>query len=384
MSFDPLRLVLLIACWTVILVRIPALRSAEQRLIWFILLLLGGGMLMLQNPVGKLIEHTAVPNLDSLLSSLMAVGVATLLLSLALHVAGKQESRPPWRRPRLLCCGATVAIMIGTFVAVDTLKIPARTRFLPIPGTFTAHTVYWVTYLLYMLVVTAWTGVALLRHLRKTSHPALRLAVLLLAVATAAFLIFLGTRVASLFTTTPLLPTLGKYVSSLHTIGILVGCSLAALLPLWRAVVNIWHGQRLYALWKTLCEAIPHVALQPPRGRIAELLRFTDSRLRLNRMIIEIRDGLLVMREWVTPAQLAAIGPAVEGVPEDRAEAVRTACWLKVALRAKESGHPRAAETLDLVYHGGVDIESELRWLRRIAAAWRSPTVSRLVNALPA
>ncbi|MFD9962068.1 MAB_1171c family putative transporter [Amycolatopsis sp. NPDC058986] len=377
MSFDPLRLVLLIACWTVILVRLPALRSAEQRLIWFILLLLGGGMLMLQNPVGKALEHVGIPNLESLLSSLMAIGVATLLLSLALHVAGRDESRrPSWRRPRLLWCWATIAIMISAFAAVDVLKIPTRTRFLPVPGAFTAHTAYWITYLLYMVVITAWTGVVLLRHLKSTRSAVLRLAVFLLAVAMAAFLIFLATRVASLFSATALLPTAGKYVSSLHTIGILAGCSLAALLPLWHAIVNLWHGQKLYPLWKALCEAIPHVALQPPRGRLTDLLRFTDTRLRLNRMIIEIRDGLLVMREWVTPADLDAIGTALRDVPEERAEVVKTACWLKIALHARETGRPRAEEPLDLVYHGGVDIESELRWLRRIAAAWNSPTVT--------
>jgi hypothetical protein len=55
-------------------------------------------------------------------------------------------------------------------------------------------------------------------------------------------------------------------------------------------------------------------------------------------------------------------------------EAAVTACWLHVALHAKEIGRARADTPLDLVRRGGVDAHTELRWLREIVDAWHSPS----------
>jgi hypothetical protein len=104
-----------------------------------------------------------------------------------------------------------------------------------------------------------------------------------------------------------------------------------------------------------------------------------DSRHRLHRRIVEIRDGLLIMREWITPATRDRIVAALvgENLTDREAEAAATACWLKVALEAKAAGLDRVAKPLDLVRQGGVDRQTELQWLSAVAKAWASPLVRK-------
>ncbi|GGM50448.1 hypothetical protein GCM10012275_21660 [Longimycelium tulufanense] len=388
MHAEVIRFILLVLCWTVVLVRIPAVRVREQRPLWFTLLMLGSGLLMLQKPVARVArELTGIPQITSLISSLMAVGVATLLLDFAIRRPPTHDFRTaPWRRFRIFSSLFTVVTMAVTFSITIAQGVPTRQRFLPVPGVFSAHIVYWVVYLVYMLLVTAWASVLFWRHIARTDSRVLRLAIALLGIATSTFLIFLGSRFAALFSASPTLLPFGLYISSIHSIGIAVGCSLAAVLPLIQAVAAWWHCYKLYPLWKTLCEALPNIALQPPRRRLLDVLTLRDNRLRLHRRLIEIRDGLLSMREWVTPEALDRIrtSMAETRLRPDQAEAATTACWLKVALRAQEQGLERVGKPLDLVSQGGADAYSELRWLRAVAAFWHDPRVDRCAAAIAA
>jgi hypothetical protein len=50
--------------------------------------------------------------------------------------------------------------------------------------------------------------------------------------------------------------------------------------------------QRLFPLWRALCDAVPGVAMIPPGGRLADLLDPRDVHFRLHRRVVEIRDAL--------------------------------------------------------------------------------------------
>ncbi len=370
MNADTIRIVLLCLCWPVVLLRIPAVRVADQSLLWFTLVFQGIGLTVLQAPVMRAIHDlTGVPRIESLISSLLASVVTVFLLRVALRISSPDEVSARWSRRAAVYCAATTVTMITTFTLVTTQHLPTRDRFLPVPGEFTAHTVYWVAYLSYMIITTGATTLLFWRQILKVTTPVLRVALVALAIATTSFLVFLGLRVAALFSTAPQLPEFGVYVSSIYSIGVTTGCSLAIIMPLSRSVAAWWHANQLYSLWRALYDALPQIALHPPRSRFVDALMLRDSRHRLNRRIVEIRDGMLIMREWITPAGHERIA---EAMPD---EAAATACWLKEALKAKARGEERVAKPLDLVRQGGVDQETERRWLTAVAKAWASPLV---------
>ncbi|GGM79183.1 hypothetical protein GCM10012275_57220 [Longimycelium tulufanense] len=383
-----IRLGLLVLCWTVVVVRISALRSPRQRPVWFTLLTLGLGVTMLQSGLSRALNRlTGIP-LSSLVSGLLAVSLVTALLAFAVRVWQGTDTGPaPWQRLRMGYALATAVVMSVSFAFTVMHDVPARDRFLPPVGTFNALTVYWLTYLSYMFVVNVWATVLFWRELPRVRSWLVRTAVLLLALATTVIVVYSGTRVAAVFSTTPELIRLGLLLSSTYFVLVALGCSVAAIEPLAQGAVSWWHCTKLYPLWRNLCHAVPHVALQKPRGWFLDVLAVRNGQLRLHRRLIEIRDGLLVLRDWVTPADLERIDAAVTGagLNGDGAESARTACWLQVAIHAKQVGNPRiATEPLDLARHGGSDADSELRWLRAVAKEWRSPIVLRCAEAINA
>lgn len=384
----PLRLVLLYLCWSVVLVRLSALRHKQQRSLWFALLMLGIGITMQQQPAAQVIARLAGQrDAPSLLSSLMAVGVATTLLTFTVRARQAETAgRIPYARLRLAMCVFTVVTMIGTFALVTASHLPTRDRFLPVPGTLTAHSVYWATYLVYMLVVTAVTTGLLWRTVPGVGSWLIRTPVLLLAVATSTFLAFLSSRVVAVFTYSSLPVVSGTYISSIHTTCVALGCSIAAFIPMGKDLAARRDCNALYPLWRALCDALPHIALYPPRSRMADALTPRNSQLRLHRRLIEIRDGLLIMRDWVSQRDLDAIREVIRDadLPADLAPAAITACWLKTALRAREAGLQHMENPLDLAREGGTDIGSELDWLRRVATAWSAPVVDRCSSLVSA
>ncbi|WP_343236468.1 MAB_1171c family putative transporter [Streptomyces sp. NEAU-S7GS2] len=383
-----IKLSLLYPCWAVVVVRVSALRSREQRPVWFALLMLALGMTMLQEPTERAARHLiGLPHIVDLVSSLMAVGVATTLLTFAArsYLAGG-SFRIPFRRSHLISCGMTIGIMIVTFSIVTIQRIPMRDRFLPIPGTFTAHSIYWATYLTYMLIATGITTALLIIIMRMVHSRLVRIPVTLLAIASIAFMIFLGSRVVAVFTysTNPI--EYGTYISSVHTVGVALGCSIAAFTPIIQGFASWRKVNILYPMWKGLCTALPHIALYPPRSRLVDALLPHDSQLRLHRRLVEIRDGLLIMHGWASRVDIDHILAVIaeEEVPRDQTEAVVTACWLKVALAAHRAGLPHADHALDLARRGGSDRDSELDWLREVANVWSTPLVERCVSAVNA
>jgi hypothetical protein len=213
-----------------------------------------------------------------------------------------------------------------------------------------------------------------------------RTPVLLLAIATSTFIVFLGSRVVAVVTYSAEPIEYGTYISSIHTIGVAAGCSLASFVSLLRGFSSWRNANLLYPIWKELCTALPQIALDPPRSRLADALLPQDSQLRLHRRLVEIRDGMLIARDWVGSSDLDHIRAVVveAEVPADQADAVVTACWLEVALTAHRTGAPNTGQAFDLARQGGTDGESELNWLREVARARSTPLVERFVSAVSA
>ncbi|MFC0540327.1 MAB_1171c family putative transporter [Kutzneria chonburiensis] len=376
---DLIQTVLLYVCWIVVIVRVTALRSRNQRPLWFALLMLALGITMLQKDTNAFIRGiTGDANFQYLVSSVMAVGVAATLLTFAARAAEVWIS--PWLR--WISCGITVFVMITSYVVFTAGGGQARPHFFPVPGTLSILDLYWVVYLVYQGIATVATLVLLIKAFGRVRSWLVRTPVLLLIIGSVGFTVFIGSRFVAVFGGVESAVAFGTYVSSPHTIGVSLGCSIAAFVPLvlgWSAWRN---ANALYPLWKSLVTAVPHIALYPPRARLVDALLPQNSQLRLHRRLVEIRDGMLIMNDWVQPADLAQIEVFVSDVPPDLMTPITTACWLKVAIAVHAAGVPMATDPLDLVREGGTDGESELNWLRSVAAVWTDARTDRFATTV--
>lgn len=80
---------------------------------------------------------------------------------------------------------------------------------------------------------------------------------------------------------------------------------------------------RLHPLQRTFIEAVPHIALDGPRSRVRQVLGSPSTmRLRLHRQVIEIRDALLVLQDYVTPETMnhARRHITAQALPEELTE----------------------------------------------------------------
>ncbi|WP_314173994.1 MAB_1171c family putative transporter [Streptomyces winkii] len=140
----------------------------------------------------------------------------------------------------------------------------------------------------------------------------------------------------------------------------------------WAANYRAYH--RLYPLWSALYRATPEIALNPPAPSFIERFRPGDLRYRLYRRVIEIRDGLLVMRPYMdAEAAAEATRKAHEaGLEGDARDAAVEAARLKAALRAKaeDQSVPGGPSGGDPPSHASGDYAGELGWLLKMAKAY--------------
>ncbi|MGW7006548.1 MAB_1171c family putative transporter [Streptomyces sp. NPDC054933] len=114
-----------------------------------------------------------------------------------------------------------------------------------------------------------------------------------------------------------------------------------------RRIGNFVAYRRLHPLWRDLYSAIPDIALSPPAS--ARLDRFTprDINYRLYRLVIEIQDGLLVLRPYMDPETAAAAARSARGagLAGENLDAAVHAAQVKAALRARKDNLPTADGT---------------------------------------
>ncbi len=167
----------------------------------------------------------------------------------------------------------------------------------------------------------------------------------------------------------------------------------------WRRLArNFWAYQRLHPLWRALYGALPHIALSPePPTLLARLSRFAprDINYRLYRKVIEIQDGLLVLRPYMEPAAMAAAGRDAQraGLSGEELRATVYATAVRAALRAKRDNAPVGAHPVvpepSSAKEG--DYAGEVAWLLSVARAYKSlppaapsPSTDRTTEETPA
>ena len=163
-------------------------------------------------------------------------------------------------------------------------------------------------------------------------------------------------------------------------------------LPSWGRWVGVrkpaeWLGLyisylALRPLWKALVGMRPQIALEP-RSRWADLLP-DDLRFRATRRVVEIRDGLLLLRPYRT-AEAAARATHLareRGLQGEELTAAAEAADIALALRAAATdAGPSAAAPSGIVIGtfdvGTANMTEEVHWLVRVTHAFRHSPVVR-------
>ncbi|MFG2988864.1 MAB_1171c family putative transporter [Streptomyces sp. NPDC048257] len=373
-----------VCLWIAVLLRAPgALRSPQQRGLWLAVATAAAAMtLNLPDVVSYAMErgpgyaHTIglVRNLIGVLSA------GAVLYFVAATTRG--------RRLQLASCIATVA-WLGVLVALDGAAPGHGTHTMPPVGDPVPSLAYWLVLICAHVVANTVCVALCWRYSRRTESRGLAAGLRLFGLGTAlAGLFWLAYLLKALFGSTWAMPAL-PLMMNLHGLLRAAAILVPTLFTLRRTCADIATAWRLWPLWRDLVEAVPHVALNKPRaGRTVELLWPPVPRnLLVYRKVIETRDAILILGEYVAPGALEEARGRVagHGVPEQRATAAALARVLKDARQAKLDGAPgrpgeAAALELPAAIHTsqeGGDLADEARFLVDVAQAYASPVTTR-------
>ncbi|MBT2542461.1 hypothetical protein J7E99_17490 [Streptomyces sp. ISL-44] len=366
-----------VCLWIAILLRAPgALRSPQQRGLWLAVATAAGAMtLNLPDVVTYAMSRGAgYAHTIGLVRNLIGVFSAGAVLYFVAAAAGG-------RRLRFVSWTATVG-WLTALVALDVAAPGHGTHTMPPVGDPVPSLAYWLV-LISAHVAANTVCVALCwRYSRRTESRGLAAGLRLFGLGTAfAGLFWFAYLLKALFGSTwamPALPLLMNVHGLLRAAAILV----PTLFTFRRTAADISTAWRLWPLWRDLVQAVPHVALNKPRaGRMVELLWPPVPRnLLVYRKVIETRDAILILGEYVAPGALedARGRVAGSGVPEQRRTAAALASVLKEARQAKLAGVPgRPGEAAGLELPAAIqtsaeggDLAEEARFLVDVAHAY--------------
>jgi hypothetical protein len=320
-------LIVMILLWVATAVRLPTLwRDRRQRALWTALMLLAVVKTISYPPIADRLHAAILPNL-------LGVAVAYCLLRFIALVTG--AGTPRWQ----IVVTVGVLITLGVLAAIAGSDIDNDGNVLagPLPPAAVAYWVVLEGYLGAVLVSTA----RLFRTVGRAAPAGLP------RLGPIAF-----ERIE------PVAHVIQAAAILLAVAGSVVPATRRA-----RAVVTAYGNLRkLRPLWRAMKEAFPEVILFSPRRALVELAGVDDVDLRLYRRVIEIRDGMLALRDY-RPVD----------VPADPDPAVTEARGITMALARRASGG------LPLEDGGqwapvGPDMADEVAWLGRVSDAFRGLT----------
>ncbi|WP_246103371.1 MAB_1171c family putative transporter [Streptomyces piniterrae] len=321
-----------LALWLVIVLRLPtARRSHQQKMLLIAVIGIAGSITVYLDPVTAALNRSfTFAQSCGLFMNAWGVLSSALILDFVLAAMSR---RRPW-------------LIYGPMIVTIAALIALNYTVAPHAGCVTSEVVPWYSPFWWLLVAAHLVGtipcaVLCLRYGRQARDDRpLRTGLLLLAagftsssVFWVVVLVFLLARPAWLGALFPLNIGLTGW---LMTAGLCLPLALTARRAA-REANALWH---LHPLWRDLTKAVPHVTLDKERSRIRAVLGTPHSiHLRLYRQVIEIRDVLLILQDYVTSEAIehARHHVTAHSLPEEQIEPTITACWLNAALRAKTS-----------------------------------------------
>ncbi|MFF5700980.1 MAB_1171c family putative transporter [Streptomyces sp. NPDC012794] len=377
-----------VCLWIAVLLRAPgALRSPEQRGLWLAVATAAAAM-TLNLPAVVRYAMTAGPSYAhtvGLVRNLIGVlSAGAVLYFVAAATRGRRLQLASW---------AGTVLWIGVLLTLDAAAPGHGTHTIPPAGSPVPSLAYWLVLISAHLIANTICVHVCRRYGRRSESRALALGLRLFGLGTAlAWVFWFVYLLKALFGSTWALPAL-PLLMSLHGLLRAAAILVPTLFTLRRALADTTTAWLLWPLWRDLVQTVPYVAFTEPRtGRLLELLWPPVPRdLLVYRKVIETRDAILILGEYVPPGlpELARRHVAGTDVPERQRAAAALACVLKEARRTKLAGLPgqaSGATALELpaammtsIEGGG--LEDEARFLVDVARAYRSPAAAAFAPA---
>jgi transcriptional regulator with XRE-family HTH domain len=344
----------LVVLWATVVGKLPALRrdptNGALRAYWVAVLAVALAWTVLQPPVHLALDRmTGVANLARLLGhSLAVVAACAGQAFLAYSSLPEPAARSRVHRQVWVAAGALAAM--GILFALGRVHYETL-DFIGRYGTTPPILAYWLVFLTYLgvsqveVIRLAW------RWARYSDRLIIQLAGRMVAVGglfVCGYIVYdLLFLAASRLGRAYLLGNQPLITRSLLTTAILIG-TVGSTMPAWGPRVGLprlllWAShyranQRLYPLWRRLCEAVPEIALVPPSPRWRDVLAVRDLNFRLHGRVGEIQDGLLRLRPYLDRQPAAAVEErcrqaGLDGVPQ---RVIVEATSLATAAHAKE------------------------------------------------
>jgi hypothetical protein len=362
--------ILLVVLWGTVAARLPTLwRDAQQRAMWATLCALALTKTVatpgVNSVLGELIPHPQI------LPHLLGVAAAYFLLRFISLITDYDAAHPRAVRYQPLLAGVVVVLLIVLMNATPG-GISTTGADLMAATLTPSATAYWVVLNGYLGTVLVIATALFWRISRSAAARLLRNGLRAIAVGT-----FLVAAYAVLKTgvivahgsglTLPLqeIEPIANALRSAGTILAVVGAAVPAggkLRSVIRSYRSLWA---LRPLWRVMRRTFPQVILFSRRRALVELAGVDDVQLRLYRRVIEIRDGMLTLRDYLPAGTLAEARLFVGESP-----ALIEACGITLALHRHDSGLPPVDNGDHWAQVGG-EVADEVAWLSAVAAAFR-------------
>jgi hypothetical protein len=344
---------LAVLLWAAVVARAALLRrDRRQQLLWSSLL------------TSALAVTLSLPAAHSgrdvpVVGHLCGVVSAALLLRLISAVTGRGRAARQWAVTAAVLAFLTVAGWHGV------PSSPARLD----AGITPLQTAYWAVLEGYLVVVMALACWACATVRRAAPPGALRgglLAMGLGSLLMAGYALGKLTLVLVRGAGTPVdFAAWDPLLDALRSIGLVLFIAGGAAPPIAR-LRSALHAYRsllvLRPLWSAVRQAFPDVVLMQPARSALVFPGVAGARLRVYRRVIEIRDGMLALRDHL---------PAGPGVPADEDPATTEARAIAEALQRHARGEP-PAEPNGTWAPVGPEMADEVAWLSRVSVAFRA------------
>ncbi len=374
--------------------------ARAPRALFLTLLALAVGWTLLVDPVAHVVDSlTGVDLLGHTLADVAALCTGCGTQAMLVYLTHDEESGRRLMRPRLAALAAAVVAMLAVFLAAEPARLSGR---LPVDyGASDFYLAYSAPYLAYLAYIFVGISRLCWRSAREAGEvPLLALGLRLIAAGGAAGLVYVALRVGyiALARGTDSTEFGASYarLSDLTVAVVSVLVVVGATLPSWGWRLAVYRDVRQLApLWRAVTRRFPDLAVAPAPSPLAEALPRSDLSRRRNRMVIEIRDAHLELRDHLRPdvAARAREQAASAGVAGAELAAVVEAAQIAVALH-----EPSPAAVPALVGStgersssgsvrrlgapgGGGDLAAEVAWLRQVSGAYAySPVVVDVVD----
>jgi hypothetical protein len=363
-------------------------RPGSSRTLWLALAFLGVSLLFYSPPVYNGVDRAAGSVVtSSICREAFGLGAAAGVRALCSTVAG--------RRARALGRDWLIAAIAVVIIAVP-LSVAAPAKLSPLlanSGNFYDSTWRSILYLMPCMVYLSWalgTGVVTCwRYGKEAPRGAIRTGLRLVGVGCVFGFSFVAVKVTVL--TVWQLGDESKGWMRVDRAGdtgsLLICCALIAAGCSWEALALrfarlrawVWASRSLAALrpvWVALAAVYPTVTLVEDQH-----LALRRSRWRLLRRVVEIRDAILMLGDDVGPdlQTTAAAQVAQLGYTDQVAEAMMIAVLIHWA---GEGAGPEVGRSTLAATAGGDNLESEVKWLRMVARAYRRRDSRRVAQLL--